>query len=98
MPGDSEATLPEGLIAIKLIPPAFDPRYVSRAALVDDVLQGYKGPSATTIVATPGPGKSVLMAELAGALAQRAVATCWPNLDADENRPPAFALYFVSAL
>ena len=94
----SGTLVPEGLIATKLHPPEFDSRFISRRALFEDFLGTGIRRSIMTVVATPGSGKSVLLAELHRALAEAGATTCWLSLDADDNNAAAFASYFLSAL
>jgi ATP/maltotriose-dependent transcriptional regulator MalT len=89
---------PDRLITTKLAPTALDGRLVTRSSLVTSKLQGTRRPAVISIVASAGSGKSTLMAELFHSLHAEGVHTGWLTLEADENSPPAFALYFLSAL
>lgn len=90
--------LTDGLIATKLVPATMDGRLVSRELLFG-FQAGWAGmPAVFSIVAAAGSGKSTLMAQLHQSLVEQGVCTCWLSLDADDNTPAAFAIYFLSAL
>ena len=91
-------TFPGGLIATKLAPSDLDPRLVSRDTLFAPQLRAGPRSAILSIVASAGSGKSTLMTQLHRALGERGVCTCWLTLEADENSPAAFAIYFISAL
>ncbi|WP_162850980.1 LuxR C-terminal-related transcriptional regulator [Panacagrimonas perspica] len=91
-------SLPQGLIATKLVPAAMDRRLVSRESLFGS-RTGWGGMSpVVSIVAAAGSGKSTLMAQLHHDMVEQGVSTCWLSLDADDNTPAVFAVYFLSAL
>ena len=84
------------LVTTKFAPLTPDPRAIVRTALagcIDDVLS-----PVTVIVAPAGSGKSTLMAQLYSAFTARGLSSCWLSLDAEDNDPATFALYFISAL
>lgn len=96
----SQVSQAEGLLATlvstKLTPPAADPR-----AIVHPNLLSADGPDwspATSIVAPAGSGKSTLMVQLYHRFAAKGVSTAWLSLDADDDDPATFAIYFISAL
>jgi LuxR family maltose regulon positive regulatory protein len=97
-PASSAAAPFDGLIATKLMPAAMDGRLVSRESLFGSHSGRAGIPSVFSIVAAAGSGKSTLMAQLHQSLVQQGVRTCWLSLDADDNSPVAFAIYFLSAL
>ena len=88
----------EGLIASKLLPPVQDARAISRAALLTRAVDRLPSSLLITIVAPAGSGKSSLMTELHRAFVEREVASSWLGLDAEDNDPATFALYFISAV
>lgn len=88
----------EDLIASKLVPPVRDARAISRVALVHTVLERLEGGGLITVVAPAGSGKSSLMTEIHQALAGRDLAASWLGLDAEENDPATYALYFIRAM
>lgn len=88
----------DSLIATKLVPSAMDRRMVSREALFCSYLDWESMPSVFSIVAGAGSGKSTLMAQLHHSLVGQGVNTCWLSLDADDDSPAVFAVYFLSAL
>ncbi len=90
--------LHEGLIASKLAPPMQDPRAISRAGFVARAVDGLPLRRLIVIVAPAGSGKSNLMTELHHAFVEQQVAATWLGLDAEDNDPATFALYFISAL
>lgn len=91
-------TLHDGLIASKLSPPVQDPRVISRAVFVAKAVAGLPLHRLIAIVAPAGSGKSNLMTELHQAFVERQIAASWLGLDAEDNDPATFALYFISAL
>jgi len=92
------SSLLDGLIASKLSPPVRDPRAISRGDFVARWLDDLPRSRLITIVAPAGSGKSSLMTELQSAIGERQIATSWLGLDAEDNDPATFALYFISAL
>ncbi|MGQ0620730.1 MAG: LuxR C-terminal-related transcriptional regulator [Panacagrimonas sp.] len=88
----------EGLVATKLVAPAPDQRAIARDALVEQQLDETRRSPVLAIVAPAGSGKSTLMAQLYAAFGEREVATCWLSLDAEDNDPATFAIYFICAL
>lgn len=96
---DQEAGSPrDGLIVSKLVPPVQDLRAISRSAFVAKAVDDLPRSRLVTIVAPAGSGKSSLMTELYGAFADQKVSASWLGLDAEDNDPATFALYFISAL
>jgi LuxR family maltose regulon positive regulatory protein len=98
MPAADAISLLEGLVATKLVPATPDPRAIVREALVAPLLDALQPNAMTAIVAPAGSGKSTLMAQLHSAFAARGIATCWLSLDAEDNDPATFAIYFISAV
>lgn len=90
--------LREGLIASKLVPPVRDVRAISRAAFLEKALGGLPQARLITIVAPAGSGKSSLMTELHRAVVDRQLPASWLGLDAEDNDPATFALYFITSL
>lgn len=88
----------DGLIASKLQAPVHDPRLISRSSFIASALNDLPGGRLITIVAPAGSGKSSLMTQLQSAIAERQIATSWLGLDAEDNDPATFAVYFISAL
>ncbi|SEQ60659.1 LuxR family transcriptional regulator, maltose regulon positive regulatory protein [Solimonas aquatica] len=88
----------ERLIATKLKAIACDPRSVSRRQLFAQQLSLGGSARVLTVVAPAGSGKSTVLAQLHQALREQNVATCWLSLDAADDDPATFALYFLSAL
>lgn len=96
---DQEAGSPrDGLIISKLVPPVQDARAISRSMFVAKAVAELPRSRLVTIVAPAGSGKSSLMTELYGAFTGRQVSSSWLGLDAEDNDPATFALYFISAL
>lgn len=94
---DADA-LRDGLIASKLTPPMQDSRSISRTIFVAKAVDGLPLRRLIAIVAPAGSGKSNLMTELHHAFVEQQVAASWLGLDAEDNDPATFALYFISAL
>jgi LuxR family maltose regulon positive regulatory protein len=94
------AARPEGLFATlvstKLTPPAADPRAIERPRLL--VPEGTAWPPVTSIVAPAGSGKSTLLAQLHHRFVSQGIPAAWLSLDADDDDPATFAIYFISAL
>ncbi len=88
----------DGLVATKLVPPAQDPRAIFRESLIGKQLDDTSHSSVITIVAAAGSGKSTLMTQLHAAFDERRIGTCWLSLEAEDNYPATFAIYFISAL
>lgn len=95
----SEAgSLLDGLIASKLYPPVGDSRAIPRTAFIARALDDLPQGRLITIVAPAGSGKSSLMTQLQVAFSERQITVGWLGLDAEDNDPATFALYFISAL
>ncbi|WP_428424389.1 LuxR C-terminal-related transcriptional regulator [Methylibium sp.] len=88
----------DGLVATKLVPPAQDPRAIFRESLIAKQVDDARHSSVTAIVAAAGSGKSTLMTQLHSAFEERRIGTCWLSLEAEDNDPATFAIYFISAL
>ncbi|MAA75868.1 MAG: hypothetical protein CMN28_14300 [Salinisphaeraceae bacterium] len=88
----------EDLIASKLEPPVRDARAISRAALAETARDLLRAGGLVTVVAPGGSGKSSLMTELHQAVAQEQIDASWLGLDAQDNDPATFALYFIRAV
>lgn len=93
-----DSGLLEGLVATKLLAPAPDLRAITRDALIAQQVDETQDHKVLEIVAPAGSGKSTLMAQLHAALTERHMATGWLSLDAQDNDPATFAIYFLSAL
>lgn len=91
-------SLHDGLIASKLVPPPRDSRAISRGDFISKVLEELPRSRVIRIVAPAGSGKSSLMTELRHGFDQQNIPACWIGLDAEDNDPATFALYFISAL
>lgn len=90
--------LREGLIASKLVPPVRDARAISRAAFLGKALEDLPRARLITVVAPAGSGKSSLMTELHRAMVDRHIPASWLGLDAEDNDPATFALYFITSM
>ncbi|TAM09138.1 MAG: hypothetical protein EPN72_02790 [Nevskiaceae bacterium] len=88
-------TLPADLVETKLVPPSPDPRSIRREPLVTSSGDGWH--QVTAIVAPAGSGKSTLMAQMVTAFGATGLPSCWLSLDAEDNDPATFAIYFISA-
>lgn len=96
---DQEAgSLREGLIASKLVPPIRDARAISRAKFLGKALESLPQARLITIVAPAGSGKSNVMTELHRSVVDRHIPASWLGLDAEDNDPATFALYFITAM
>lgn len=98
MTDQDTGSLREGLIASKLVPPIRDARAISRSQFLDKALEDLPQGRLITIVAPAGSGKSSLMTELHHAVIARQIPASWLGLDAEDNDPATFALYFITAL
>ncbi|WP_420468655.1 LuxR C-terminal-related transcriptional regulator [Panacagrimonas sp.] len=94
----ASSVLPEGLIASKLFPPVQDIRSIARTPFLARALDDLPGGRVITVVAPAGSGKSSLMTQLQAAFNERQIATSWLGLDAEDDDPATFALYFISSL
>lgn len=98
MPASAKSPLLDGLIASKLSAPTRDSRLILRTSFVAAALDDLPRSRLIAIVAAAGSGKSTLMSELQSAFTQHQLATTWLGLDAEENDPATFTLYFISAM
>ncbi len=88
----------EGLIASKLVPPIRDARAISRQEFTERALEDLPRGRLITIVAPAGSGKSSLMTELHRTVVDHPILSSWLGLDAEDNDPATFALYFITAM
>jgi ATP/maltotriose-dependent transcriptional regulator MalT len=96
MPASRSEGLFATLVSTKLTPPTADPRSIVRPNLLME--EGAAWSPVTSIVAPAGSGKSTLMAQLYHRFAARGIPNAWLSLDADDDDPATFAIYFISAL
>ncbi len=89
--GIAPAEVAPRLIIGKITPPPQTEDAISRQRLVDEILTA--GQRVVLIVAPPGFGKSMLMAQLHELLAARGEATAWLNLDQRDNDLGRFLSY-----
>ena len=85
------------LVLTKLRVPAFRPRLIPRARLVER-LSLDTGASLILVVAPAGYGKSTLLSEWAQALLQNGKAVAWYALDSSDDDPLPFGSYLVASL
>ena len=98
MSATEKGILLESLVATKLVPPEADPRAIVRESLAARLFDASCPNSVMSVVAPAGSGKSTLLAQLHAAMSERGDSTCWLNLEAEDNDPATFAIYFICAL
>jgi ATP/maltotriose-dependent transcriptional regulator MalT len=84
----------QGLLRTKLYLPSGRPHLVARPQLIARLNEGLTRPL-TLLSAPPGFGKTTLLSEW---VAQDKPRVAWLVLDADDNDPVRFWLYFIAAL
>ncbi|MEO8296258.1 MAG: LuxR C-terminal-related transcriptional regulator [Burkholderiales bacterium] len=85
------------VLAAKLAPPTVNPNQVLRQSLVDKVCTSSTA-KLVLMRASPGSGKSTLMAQCRQAFIEQGAATGWLNLDTSDNDPSRFLVCLTAAL
>ncbi|WP_227981605.1 serine/threonine-protein kinase [Nocardia spumae] len=78
--------------------PALPPRPLVRRPRLLERLDPERWPRLIVIHAPAGFGKSTLAAQWGQRMVGRGVATCWLNIDDDDNNPLWFLLHFIEAV
>jgi len=94
-PEQMAATSP--LLETKLYVPKWRRGLVSRSQLIERLDQGTER-KLTLVSAPPGFGKSTLLAEWVAASQAKKRTPAWVSLDASDNDPAQFWVYFITAL